>query len=221
MQVKLKILKGSRKEKLLPIQGEKLLIGRGEECDLRPRSESVSRKHSVITITDSQVTIRDLESKNGTFVNGERITGSRGLQDGDQLRIGPMEFELQIDSQAHVKRPKVQGVADVVERTAADPTGSVTDFDIGSWLDEADQEELARRMADPETRQFKLDDTDRVPINEDAQANSDTAVDKPESAAGAKPEFDKNSGKLPRVSKEQTKDSREAAQQMLKKFFTK
>ena len=135
--------------------------------------------------------------------------------------MGPLEFELQIDSQAHVKRPKVQGVADVVQRTAEDSTGSVSDFDIGSWLEEADQEELAQRMADPETRQFKLDDTDRVPINEPVDPNGDTAVGKPENSDEVTQAFDKNKGKLPKITREPTKDSREAAQQMLKKFFTK
>lgn len=221
MQVKLKILKGSRKDKLLPVQGTKLLIGRGNECDLRPRTELISRKHCLITMTDSQVMIRDLGSKNGTFVNGERIEVEHGLQNGDRLGIGPMEFELQIDSQASAKRPEVQGMSDVIQRTTQNPTGSATDFNVGSWLDEVDEQERAERRADPETRQFKLDETEQLPVNETTVNPSDTTIDGRSDSSQEKPKFDKNAGKLPRVSKARAKDSREAAQEMLKKFFTK
>lgn len=221
MQVKLKILKGSRKDKLLPVQGTELLIGRGKECDLQPRTELISRKHCLITITDSQVMVRDLGSKNGTFVNGERIEGEHGLQNGDHLGIGPMEFELQIDSQASTKRPEVQGMADVIQRTTQKPTGSATDFNVGSWLDEVDEQERAERRADPETRQFKLDETEQLPVNETTANPSDTTIDGRSDSSQEKSKFDKNAGKLPRISKARAKDSREAAQEMLKKFFTK
>jgi predicted component of type VI protein secretion system len=221
MQVKLKILKGSRKDKLLPVQGTKLLIGRGNECDLRPRTELISRKHCLITMTDSQVMIRDLGSKNGTFVNGERIEVEHGLQNGDRLGIGPMEFELQIDSQASAKRPEVQGMSDVIQRTTQNPTGSATDFNVGSWLDEVDEQERAERRADPETRQFKLDETEQLPVNGTTVNPSDTTIDGRSDSSQEKPKFDKNAGKLPRISKTRAKDSREAAQEMLKKFFTK
>ena len=221
MQVKLKILKGSRKDKLLPVQGTELLIGRGNECDLQPRTELISRKHCLITITDSQVLVRDLGSKNGTFVNGERIEVEHGLQNGDHLGIGPMEFELQIDSQASTKRPEVQGMADVIQRTTQNPTGSATDFNVGSWLDEVDEQERAERRADPETRQFKLDETEQLPVNETTVNPSDTTINGRSDSSQEKPKFDKNAGKLPRTAKSRAKDSREAAQEMLKKFFTK
>ncbi|MBP62328.1 MAG: hypothetical protein CMJ62_12485 [Planctomycetaceae bacterium] len=221
MQVKLKILKGSRKDKLLPVQGPELLIGRGKECDLRPRTEIISRKHCLITITDSQVMVRDLGSKNGTFVNGERIEADHGLQNGDHLEVGPLEFELLIDSKTSTKRPEVQGMADVIQRTSQNPTGSATDFNVGSWLDEVDEHERAERRADPETRQFKLDETEQLPVNETSTNPGDTTIDGRPNSSQEKPKFNKNAGKLPRIGKAPAKDSREAAQEMLKKFFTK
>ena len=69
MQVKLKVLSGSHEGKEIGLTTEKFLIGRSESCQLRPKSESVSRKHCIIVIRDNRVLIQDLNSRNGTFVN--------------------------------------------------------------------------------------------------------------------------------------------------------
>ena len=118
-------------------------------------------------------------------------------------------------------RPEVQGMADVIQRTSQNPTGSATDFNVGSWLDEVDEQERAERKADPETRQFKLDETEQLPVNETTINPGDTTIDGRPNSSQGKPKFDKNAGKLPRIAKAPAKDSREAAQEMLKKFFTK
>ena len=53
MQVMLKVLSGSHEGRELNVSGEKFLIGRSESCQLRPKSESVSRKHCIIVLKDS------------------------------------------------------------------------------------------------------------------------------------------------------------------------
>jgi hypothetical protein len=64
------------------------LVGRGDECGVRLHSSEVSRVHARVRITGSGVTIEDLGSKNGTWVNGERREGAVDLADGDELTIG-------------------------------------------------------------------------------------------------------------------------------------
>ena len=57
MQVMLKVLSGCHEGRELSVSGEKFLIGRSESCQLRPKSESVSRKHCIIVLKDNRVLI--------------------------------------------------------------------------------------------------------------------------------------------------------------------
>jgi len=69
--------------------GEKpLVLGRGEDCDIRITDHSVSRKHARIDFDPEGVKVTDLGSTNGTFVNDRLMQGVASLQDGDYLRIG-------------------------------------------------------------------------------------------------------------------------------------
>ena len=64
-------------------------IGRGPEVVLSVDSGRVSRQHARIDVGAEAVTIEDLGSKNGTFVNGQRITALTMLNDGDEISVGP------------------------------------------------------------------------------------------------------------------------------------
>lgn len=211
MQVRLKVLRGKSEGKEVRINGPRFVIGRADECNLRPRSDVVSRHHCEILVGDEGVTIEDLGSRNGTLVNGEVIAGKRTLAAGDHLRVGKLEFELLIQETA----------APTAERAVvdADDSSQFDDSDIGSWLDEAEQVERVRKLTTPDTRQFKLDETDRVKLetaNQETEQISDH--DTSEEKKKTKPEK-KEPGKLPRAQGPSSKDSREAASNMLKKFF--
>ena len=90
MQVMLKVLSGSHEGRELSVSGEKFLIGRSESCQLRPKSESVSRKHCIIVLKDNRVLIQDLKSRNGTYVNDKRLPTDKAkvLSGGDQFLSG-------------------------------------------------------------------------------------------------------------------------------------
>jgi hypothetical protein len=70
----------------LPSEGE-ILIGRSSELDMVLVEDMVSRRHSKITVTDGEISIADLGSTNGTFVNGEKVSQSR-LDEGDRILVG-------------------------------------------------------------------------------------------------------------------------------------
>ncbi len=70
-----------------PIRQPEVVIGRGEAADLLLPNVSVSRKHARVSVQEDRVFITDLESANGTVVNGERVQ-SQELANGDELRIG-------------------------------------------------------------------------------------------------------------------------------------
>ena len=71
------------------------LIGRdSHQVSLPIRDKRLSRCHAAIRYTASGFAIVDLDSTNGTFVNGERIRHQAPLQDGDQIRLGSMTFNF-------------------------------------------------------------------------------------------------------------------------------
>ena len=71
----------------VPVTGE-LVIGRAPGNTLQLADPSVSRRHARIVVTPEETTIEDLESKNGTLVNGDRLTQTTVLKDGDEILIG-------------------------------------------------------------------------------------------------------------------------------------
>jgi hypothetical protein len=64
-----------------------LLIGRDDRCDIAIVERQVSRHHASITREDDRFVLRDLGSKNGTFVNGREVDEPHLLQDGDEIQI--------------------------------------------------------------------------------------------------------------------------------------
>lgn len=74
-----------------------LTIGRGDECDIRLDGLLISNNHARISQTPNGLVIEDLNSTNGTYVNGQRITGRRQLPFEDVVQIGP--FLLRVNPQ--------------------------------------------------------------------------------------------------------------------------
>jgi pSer/pThr/pTyr-binding forkhead associated (FHA) protein len=71
-----------------------LLVGRSSGCHLVLEDSMVSRRHAELIVTDELVTVRDLGSVNGLYVNARRLEGSQKLKEGDTLQIGQREFVL-------------------------------------------------------------------------------------------------------------------------------
>jgi len=76
--------------------GDQLSIGRLPECDLVLTEGHPSRKHASIVVEGSSVTVEDLGSANGTFVNGTRLTAPATLASGDRISFDTEEYELVI-----------------------------------------------------------------------------------------------------------------------------
>jgi DNA-binding winged helix-turn-helix (wHTH) protein len=82
-------------EKDFPLLEGENLIGRGSECGVRIASSTVSRVHARLSVDGSQATIEDLESKNGTFVGGNRLEAPARLSPGDEIRVGSVRLVWQ------------------------------------------------------------------------------------------------------------------------------
>jgi hypothetical protein len=68
------------------------LIGRSALCHVTIEDPMVSRQHSRIIVREGDATLEDLGSRNGTFINGHAINGTRQLSDGDRIRVGTLEL---------------------------------------------------------------------------------------------------------------------------------
>ncbi|WP_145030795.1 FHA domain-containing protein [Caulifigura coniformis] len=93
-QAELRVATGKQMGSVIPLPVGKFLVGREEDCHLRPNSDLVSRHHCVFTSDEYSIRLRDLGSTNGTFVNGERIRGQVILKEGDRVVIGKLEFDV-------------------------------------------------------------------------------------------------------------------------------
>ena len=229
MKAKLCVLTGPSEGKEITIPVSKFFIGRGEDCHLRPKSDAISRHHCAIIITDSQIAIRDFGSKNGTFVNDQRVESVTILNNGDKLVVGPLSFKLVLDhSLGGTKQPKIQGVEDVAQRSASRNTdaGSSDDDSIASWLETSILEDMNSDNSDTVTRQFKLEDTNNIEPTIEAEGSTDdseegqnSAVDDSAVTSGKKRKPIKLPKRPPEA--ESSEDSKQAAQDMLRKYFNR
>ena len=68
------------------------VLGRSPTCHVTLDDPLVSREHAQLTVRGHRVTVEDLGSRNGTLVNGEKLTGVHELRDGDRVRLGTQEL---------------------------------------------------------------------------------------------------------------------------------
>jgi pSer/pThr/pTyr-binding forkhead associated (FHA) protein len=98
MNARIRVVGGPLSGETINVRGGKLLIGREEDCHLRPNSEFVSRHHCALLLDDYTLRIRDLGSKNGTFVNGRRIGSTETiLLHDDVVAIGETTFLIDLN----------------------------------------------------------------------------------------------------------------------------
>ena len=78
------------------------LVGRSSNCQLVINDLTVSRRHAQIVVSGSKISVTDLGSQNGTYVDDRRIQSSV-IQDGQTVRFGRVCFSLERQSQAFVE----------------------------------------------------------------------------------------------------------------------
>ncbi len=141
LQAELRVASGKQSGHVIPLVNSRFLIGREEDCHLRPNSDLVSRHHCVFKVDEYSLRVRDLGSTNGTFVNGERLRGEVMLNTGDRVTIGKLEFEV--------------AVGEAVSQPAAVPSASAE-------TDPTDSFELGDTPSPSATMQMPAHDASRV-----------------------------------------------------------
>lgn len=108
-------------QRILELSGERLTLGRGEACDVAvPWDGEASRVHALLErLHEEWSLVDDGGSRNGSFVNGERLTGRRRLRDGDVLRVGRTLIVFRAPSGSESVQTLPADEAAVPELTAA------------------------------------------------------------------------------------------------------
>jgi predicted component of type VI protein secretion system len=101
MKVSLVVATGAHEGRVIPITGPQFLIGRDQQCHLRPASQAISKLHCAVVVRDGKVFVQDFGSTNGTVVNDALVQGAEvAVESGATLRVGPLDFRFKIEKEA-------------------------------------------------------------------------------------------------------------------------
>jgi predicted component of type VI protein secretion system len=271
MDLKLIVLAGAKEGTQIPLKKDKFIIGRASECTLRAGSSAISRRHCAIVRKDGSWYVRDLGSRNGTFLNDGAVETPTALKVGDEIRVGPLHFRVEElihaaegskaakpAAEAHAaspadpaanhdvkrgKQPPVKDVSEVVERTAKKADSSTSEEEISRWLlglegggdslretQTLSMEEttaIGRVAPAPETASVNgqaVEKGGEESAEHGAEATAAEGADKSDSGGwkffkmGKKSTAKKSPGKLPPRPADISKDSREAAADILREM---
>jgi pSer/pThr/pTyr-binding forkhead associated (FHA) protein len=140
MDVKLVLHQGRSKRREITLNGTDIVLGRRSDCGVRIAARAISRQHCRIRIRGEQVTVRDLGSANGTYVNGQLITDEYALMPGDRLQLGPVVFTVEYNASA-----LRTAIMPILPQSGEELMAEVIDEDEISRLDEH-----PTRRAEPE-----------------------------------------------------------------------
>lgn len=152
------------------------LVGRGESCRIRFAFPDVSERHAILTVRGDEAIIEDLNSANGTLVNGELIDGAVRLDGGMVVQIGEslMRVSLAADDesehgQADAGEPVPAGSVEEVEEEMADPHR-----EIRRSVQTQIQNELLKRM---DMKKLTMQGVDREGLEENARDQIHQIID--------------------------------------------
>jgi pSer/pThr/pTyr-binding forkhead associated (FHA) protein len=128
MKLSLTVLtSGNSAGKSIPITLTQFLIGRDPQCNLRPASAMISKRHCAVLVKGERAFVRDFSSTNGTFVNNEQVQGERELTHEDILKVGPLEFRVMLETTTPVNKP-------TPTPPPAKPSAAQEDEDVAAML---------------------------------------------------------------------------------------
>lgn len=169
---------GSRAGLEAPLMVGYYMIGRSSECQVRPKSKSVSRRHCLVHHQGHGVRIFDLGSTSGTRINDEKVTAKTwvDIQDGDLVRVGKIGFYLHaqqseiqpnctpssqtVDSTQQSNRAQTQQSPQGQEQKSIVMGQAWDSFDVAGFLDSEDQADRAERYQKIREKHQQSSDSD-------------------------------------------------------------
>jgi pSer/pThr/pTyr-binding forkhead associated (FHA) protein len=207
MEVNLIVTAGKNAGQKISVAGPKFFIGRAEDCNLRPHSDLISRHHCAILVEEGYVAVRDFGSKNGTFVNGERVRAEQELKNGDRLKVGPLDFDVELTvAVGGKKKPKVHSVQEAAARAAEVAGKSGPELDLSSMFGD----ESAPTDTHTETKTLESTKAE-LGAGSKTKSYSQPAAEEKKDDTSKKPNL--------QAHKKQSESTRKAAEDVLKQLF--
>ena len=142
MDVNLVLFKKDGSHNSFSVPSSITVIGRRHDCDLCIPLMDVSRRHCELGLNKEALKLRDLDSRNGTFLNGKRVDEAT-VHAGDYITIGPLLFLVQINGDPKEIVPPEQAQPEPAPKAAPAEPAPVEDLS-GSFpeleLDESEED---------------------------------------------------------------------------------
>src|SRR6185369_4369078 len=122
--------------KTIPINLSQFIVGRDPQCQLRPSSALISKRHCALISRGGKFFVRDFDSTNGTFVNDKQVKGECEIKHEDTLKIGPLAFKVAVEGVASVP---VNKPTPLPKPLATSPDATDDDSVAAMLLDLADE----------------------------------------------------------------------------------
>ena len=190
MHAGLILQRNGRLERAIQWDSDRLTLGRASECEIVLATPEVSRRHAMLVREGDRYEVRDLESINGTFVNGEKVS-RRALKMGDVVRVEDFELTFVLDSAPLGEAVKAEPTP-TAEPTGRDPgmTQIGEMMDLAPFVADESAEDTAGAMSfepladdafGPEITEAPLAEVETVLLSEEADEEKDL-VDAPREA---------------------------------------
>ena len=102
-----------------------MLVGRHQDANIVLQSAEISRRHAAFLLKEQGLFVQDLNSSNGTFVNGERIVAETALQQGDDLAFASLQFAVLHEVEEKQPAQAQQAVGQPAEAVATSAANEV------------------------------------------------------------------------------------------------
>lgn len=162
-----------------------LVIGRGVTSDIQVSSALVSRRHARLSLTSLGVSVEDLGSRNGVYVNSERVVGAVRLRPGDRVAVGDEVFVF-----GEAEEPLEHRATEVALPSQRPARNSFSDVDAALATRSADIFQLLASVVDKALALGRGDEAERLIATHltaalsDAEAGSGLSPDIARTAAG-------------------------------------
>jgi len=109
------VIRGPNQGRVFPLDRDCMVLGRHPDCDIVLDVGAITRRHACISRQNGSFFVEDLKSRNGTFVNYQRLEGQRPLKDRDQIDICEFLFEFRAtDDQVSISVRRVSSIQPLV-----------------------------------------------------------------------------------------------------------
>ncbi|MCC6126619.1 MAG: FHA domain-containing protein, partial [Pirellulales bacterium] len=117
----LRALYGSDPGAFFPLERASVVLGRHPQCEIVLESASVSRQHAKIAFSEGKYFLEDLNSRNGTYLNGKLAVKPQLLKEGDEIRICDLSFVF------HAEKPEPNLTSGTLLRRSAEDQATIVD----------------------------------------------------------------------------------------------